>query len=178
MPRNPNRFGGGAQTNRNGLLFEQTTSLNDAFIEAGFEIRNRYDIYFRNHFVGRSINQNDFSAVFLREHGINDRSINSKRWKPDEAFINESNHTVYIIEKKFQSTSGSVDEKLATFPFKMHEYKKLLTPIGYDIVYIYLLSSQWFDNPRYQDYYDYMNDLNCPYYFDILPLDALGLQYL
>lgn len=30
MARVPNKHGGGAQTNRNGLHFEQTTSLNDA----------------------------------------------------------------------------------------------------------------------------------------------------
>lgn len=93
----------------------------------------------------------------------------------DEAFINESNRTVYIIEKKFQSKSGSVDEKLATFPFKIYEYQKLLDPIEYDIVYIYLLSSEWFDSPKYKDYYDYMNDLGCPYYFDRLPLEAIGI---
>ncbi|NSJ45747.1 hypothetical protein G5B26_19670, partial [Enterocloster clostridioformis] len=73
------------------------------------------------------------------------------------------------------SSSGSVDEKLATFPFKIYEYQKLLDPIGYDIVYIYLLSSEWFDSPKYQDYYDYMDKLNCPHYFDVLPLSAIGL---
>lgn len=41
MSREPNRFGGGAQTNKNGLLFEQTTSLNEALLNAGFEIRNQ-----------------------------------------------------------------------------------------------------------------------------------------
>lgn len=175
MTRTPNRFGGGARTNKNGLLFEQTTSLNDALIDAGFEIRNSYDIYFNGQFIGRSINQDAFSTVFLKENNIDDRRINSKRWKPDEAFINELTRTVYIIEKKFQSTSGSVDEKLATFPFKIYEYKKLLDPIGYNIVYIYLLASEWFNAPKYKDYYDYMDVLGCPYYFDRLPIEALGI---
>ena len=116
-----------------------------------------------------------FSDVFLSANGINYLDYNSKRWDPDEAFINELTQTVYIIEKKFQSSSGSVDEKLATFPFKIYEYQKLLDPIGYDIVYIYLLSSEWFDSPKYQDYYDYMDKLNCPHYFDVLPLSAIGL---
>ena len=176
MPRIPNRFGGGARTNRNGLLFEQTTSLNDALINAGFDICNRYDVYLNNQLVGHSINQAEFATVFLRANGIDDRSINSKRWEPDEAFINELNHTVYIIEKKFQRKSGSVDEKLATFPFKIYEYKKLLDPIGYNIVYIYLLASAWFNAPKYQDYYDYMEILGCPHYFDILPLEAIGIH--
>ncbi len=175
MSREPNRFGGGAQTNKNGLLFEQTTSLNEALLNAGFEIRNQYEVYFKEQLIGYSINKAAFSTVFLRANGINDRNINSKRWEPDEAFINKSNHTVYIIEKKFQHISGSVDEKLATFPFKIYEYKKLLTPIKYDIVYIYLLSSEWFNKPKYRDYYDYMDNLGCPYYFDRLPLNALGI---
>ena len=134
MPRNPNRYGGGSRTNRNGLHFEQTTSLNEALRNAGFEIRDYYDVYFNGQLIGHSINKAEFSTVFLRANGINDRLINSKRWEPDEAFINESNRTVYIIEKKFQSKSGSVDEKLATFPFKIYEYQKLLDPIEYDIV--------------------------------------------
>lgn len=175
MPRQSNRFGGGANTNRNGLHFEQTTSLNTALQNAGFIIANHFEVYDRNQLLGYSINQDEFSTIFLRQNGINDRAINSKRWKPDEAFINEIDKTVYIIEKKFQRTSGSVDEKLATFPFKIREYRRLLDPIGYDLVYIYLLSSDWFNVPKYQDYYDYMDELDCPHYFDNLPLYAIGL---
>ncbi|MDE6914410.1 MAG: hypothetical protein K2P35_12070 [Lachnospiraceae bacterium] len=174
MQKNPNKAGGGFRTNQNGLLFEQTTSLNLALINAGFDI-NQYDVYRNGEFIGRSINKIAFSNVFLQEHGINYLDYNSKRWEPDEAFINELNHTVYIIEKKFQSQGGSVDEKLATFPFKILEYQKLLAPINYNVQYIYLLSSKWFNTPKYQDYYDYMKALGCPYYFDVLPLSALGL---
>ncbi len=175
MPKQANRFGGGVNTNINGLLFEQTTSLNKALLTAGFKIANKYEIYNNNQLLGYSINQDEFSTVFLRQKGVNDRAINSKRWKPDEAFINEINKTVYIIEKKFQHTNGSVDEKLATFPFKIREYKRLLTPIGYNLIYMYLLSSDWFRAPKYRDYYEYMNELGCPYYFDYLPLNAIGL---
>lgn len=63
MPRIPNRFGGGARTNRNGLLFEQTTSLNDALINAGFDIYNRYHVYLNSQLVGHSINQAEFATV-------------------------------------------------------------------------------------------------------------------
>ena len=126
MLRQANRFGGGANTNRNGLHFEQTTSLNTALQNAGFIIDNNCEVYYRNQLLGYSINQDEFSTVFLRQNGVNDRAINSKRWKPDEAFINELDKTVYIIEKKFQHTNGSVDEKLATFPFKIREYLSLI----------------------------------------------------
>lgn len=175
MPRRINRFGGGAQTNHYGLQFEQSTSLNEALINKGFKIYNDYDVYYNDKFLGFSINQAKFSTFFLRNKGIDFRDYNSKRWDPDEAFINEINKTVYIIEKKFQHSSGSVDEKLATFLFKTHEYEKLVHPIGYSVQYIYLLSSEWFKQPQYDDYYEFMDMYNCSYYFDILPLEAIGL---
>lgn len=175
MPRRINKFGGGAQTNRYGLLFEQSTSLNDALKNNGFEIYNNYEVYYNGHFLGISINQAKFSTIFLKSKGIDYHNYNSKRWDPDEAFINEINKTVYIIEKKFQHSSGSVDEKLATFLFKTYEYEKLIRPIGYSVQYIYLLSSKWFSRSQYDDYYEFMKMYNCPYYFDILPLEAIGL---
>ena len=90
-----------------------------------------------NNFIGLSINQTKFSTKFLKDNGIDYKHYNSKRWDPDEAFINEKNKTVYIIEKNFQHSSGSVDEKLATFLFKIYEYEKLLNHIGYSVQYIY-----------------------------------------
>lgn len=175
MSRSINKYGGGSQTNYYGLQFEQSTSLNDALINAGYKIINKYEVYYNEKFLGFSINQARFSTVFLRNKGIDYRRYNSKRWDPDEAFINEINKTVYIIEKKFQHSSGSVDEKLATFLFKTYEYKKLLYPIGYSVQYIYLLSSDWFNQPLYDDYYNFMDMHECPHYFDFLPLEALGL---
>ena len=97
MPRQANRFGGGANTNRNGLHFEQTTSLNIALQNAGFIIGNNCEVYYGKQLLGYSINQDEFSTVFLKRNGVNDRTINSKRWKPDEAFINELDKTVVIM---------------------------------------------------------------------------------
>ena len=61
MPRQANRFGGGANTNRNGLHFEQTTSLNTALQNAGFIIANHFEVYDRNQLLGYSINQDEFN---------------------------------------------------------------------------------------------------------------------
>ena len=38
MPRNINTIGGGAQTNSNGLKFEQSTLLDDALREKGLSL--------------------------------------------------------------------------------------------------------------------------------------------
>ena len=71
MPRNPNRYGGGSRTNRNGLHFEQTTSLNEALRNAGFEIRDYYDVYITFNLTAYSTTidlktriLNMFSAIF------------------------------------------------------------------------------------------------------------------
>lgn len=70
---------------RNGLHFEQTTSLNTALQNAGFIIDNHFEVYDRKQLLGYSINQDEFSTIFLKRNGINDRAINSKQWKSDEA---------------------------------------------------------------------------------------------
>lgn len=102
MTKKVNKHGGGAQTNYNGLKFEQSTSLNDALIKAGFKISDDFKVYdANNNFIGLSINQAKFSTKFLKNNGIDYKHYNSKRWDPDEAFVNEKNKTVYIIEKNF-----------------------------------------------------------------------------
>ena len=137
MARTPNKHGGGAQTNRNGLHFEQTTSLNDALIQAGYDVENHV-VYFEGYEIGRSVPQTRIYSHFLTPNGINFANYNSKAWRPDEAFINYKNRTVYIIEKKFQNCSGSVDEKLPSCHFKKWEYEKLFAPLGYEVEFIYI----------------------------------------
>lgn len=173
MSRKANTHGGGAKTNKNGLLFEQTTSLVNSLATFGFTVTND-EVFSEGKFLGYTYNKHNFYSNFLSKKKINYEDYNSIKWLPDDVFINEINKTVYIIEKKFQNSSGSVDEKLATFQFKIYEYKKLLEPINYKVQYIYLLSN-WFKQHKYKDYFDYMKLNNCPYYFNELPLDAIGL---
>ena len=40
-------------------------------------------------------------------------------------FLNYTNKTIYVIEKKYQARSGSVDEKLQTCDFKKKIYIRL-----------------------------------------------------
>jgi hypothetical protein len=91
-----------------------------------------------------------------------------------DCFVNYRDKTVYIIEKKFQSSAGSVDEKLQTCDFKRKQYKKLFSSIGYDIQYIYLLCD-WFRKPEYRDVLQYIKDVGCDYYFNEIPLDKLNI---
>jgi len=82
MPRVANRFGGGARTNANGLRFEQTTSLDDALQDAGYEVRGCY-VYSGGERVGMSVQKRNLYSMFLEPNGIDYRTVNSKQWQPD-----------------------------------------------------------------------------------------------
>ncbi|MCI5845634.1 MAG: hypothetical protein MRZ94_07630 [Oscillospiraceae bacterium] len=122
--------------------------------------------------IGFSKRKKDFRR-FLQANGVN-LSVNSDALEPDDAFINVRNQTVYIIEKKFQSVSGSVDEKLQTCLYKKMQYEKLVSQIGCKIVYTYVLSD-WFKQDKYRDVLNYIQYVGCYYFFNELPLDFLGL---
>ncbi|MCH5251169.1 MAG: hypothetical protein J1E98_14625 [Lachnospiraceae bacterium] len=173
MARTPNRYGGGAQTNRNGLYFEQTTSLNEALICAGYEVRNHV-VYIDGYEIGMSVPQTRIYSHFLEPHGIDYADYNSKAWRPDEAFINYENSTAYIIEKKFQNRPGSVDEKLPSCHFKKWEYEKLFEPLEYDVEFIYIFND-WFRAFKYRDTLEYIERMGCYYFYNEIPLYILGL---
>lgn len=170
-----NTSGGGKNTNKNGLRFEEETSLDDCLVRNGYKVQDN-NVYNRSgKFVGKSVNKHSFYTRFLDEHQVNYKDINSKKWLPDDCFVNEEEKTVYIIEKKFQNSSGSVDEKLPNCGFKKMEYEKLVNSLGYNVEFIYVLSD-WFKRDEYKDTLDYVNYLNCSYYFNDIPLKAVGLN--
>lgn len=113
-------------------------------------------------------------SKFLEERQINYKEYNSKKWKPDECFVNTLTKTAYIIEKKFQNCSGSVDEKLPGCHFKKKEYEKLFKPLDLKVEFIYILND-WFEDKRYRDTLNYIEEMGCYYYFNRIPLDILGL---
>lgn len=174
MAKQPNIYGGGARTNINGLRFEQTTSLNDLLEEQGYEV-TKCEVFRGNRLIGMSVPKRNIYNKFLEQRGIDYKEYNSKRWEPDEAFINLINNTVYIIEKKFQNCPGSVDEKLPNCHFKKLEYEKLFTPLNFKVEFVYILSD-WFRDSQYRDTLAYIKMMGCYYYFNILPIEFLGLN--
>lgn len=174
MSRQPNVNGGGSKTNSNGLKFEQTTSLNEALCTVGIHIDNDC-LYWHDKHIGYSLPQNKLYSKFLVPQGIYYTQYISKKLKPDDALININTKTVYIIEKKFQSSAGSVDEKLQTCEFKKIEYEKLFNPLNYKVEYIYVLND-WFHDFRYTDVKKYIVDKGCYYFFNEIPLDFLNLE--
>lgn len=174
MARIANRFGGGARTNANGLHFEQTTSLDEALQDIGCVVRGCY-VYRNGERIGMSVQKRNLYSMFLEPNGIDYRDFNSKQWQPDECFINFEQRIAFIIEKKFQNNSGSVDEKLPGCHFKKQEYEKLFRPLGYEVEYLYVFND-WFYDPRYRDTLEYIRAMGCHYYFDEIPLGFLGIN--
>ena len=173
MVKKPNIYGGGAQTNANGLLFEQTTNLNDALRNAGYDVHG-VNVFKNGKLIGYSLSKHNFYQHYLVPNGIDYKTINSKKWLPDDAFLNIDNSTLYIIEKKFQNVAGSVDEKLPNCHFKKQEYQKLVSSLGITVEYIYVFSD-WFKKEQYRDVLDYIEQIGCYYYYNKLPLESIGL---
>ena len=168
---------GGANT-KTGLVFEGETDLATFLAkQPGYKIRiNEYaytEVFFNNESVAFIFKKYDLYR-FLEKRGIDWKTILSKRLIPDDSIFVITKNTLYIIECKSQSGSGSVDEKLQTCDFKKKQYKKLLAPLNIDVEYIYLLC-KWFDQPRNKDVFDYIISVGCSYYFNYIPLEKLGL---
>ena len=174
IKRKPNKAGGGSKTNINGLSFEERTDLLEAFNKTSFLEVNGNQVLKDSKLIGEYFEKNGFYKFFLEKNDINYKEINSKKYLPDAVFYNHNNDTVYIIEKKFQEGTGSVDEKLQTCDFKRKIYKRLISPIGLNTEYYYLLND-WFKKPVYDDVFSYIVNSNCKYFIDFIPFEELGL---
>lgn len=163
---------GGAKT-RVGLDFESRVDLLSVFASTpGYSVRDN-SVFYADKEVATSIKKNTLYK-FLGKHGVDYKTVISKKLLPDEALYVPAHKKVFIIEIKFQEVAGSVDEKLQTCDFKKMQYKKLFEPTGIEVEYVYILSD-WFKKGEYKDVLDYIHKSGCHYYFKTLPLDFLGL---
>ncbi len=201
MSREKNTHGGGANTNKNGLKFEQNKDLKDSFEKQGFTatklqpivINNKKDRNYKVYEISK--NEKVYGYVMqkhnlYRHFGLKEKVVVgteikekwetkiSKQLLPDEAFYNVEENKLYIIEKKFQDGAGSVDEKLQTSGFKLYEYNKLFADIDSvkDINFYYLLSD-FFKSDKYSDVIEYIkSNEHCNAFFDELPLESIGIS--
>jgi hypothetical protein len=160
---------GGAMTNHNGLNYEDITSLDTHITVLCEETYGKgkngkgYKVKFNEN--GKTFIKLCKSGLFLymqTKNEINNIIPASGCKQPDEAFINEEDKTLFIIEKKFQQTTGSVDEKIQTGVFKKYHYSQLFN--NYKIIYIYCLSD-WFKKIEYSSVLKYLNENGVPIYF-------------
>jgi hypothetical protein len=165
---------GGANTNKSGLKFERRIDVKTAFRGLkGYEVKDN-DIYFDGEKVAELYQKHDLYKKLIKKHKIDWARIMSKKLLPDEAIFVLHHNTLYIIEKKFQQGSGSVDEKLQTCDFKLKQYRKLLADANIRVEYGYVLND-WFKQYGYKDVLDYIRSVGCFYYFEELPFSFLGL---
>lgn len=164
---------GGANT-KTGLVFEGNTDL-ATFLnrQKDYRVDMRGNVFYRNAQVARVFKKHKLYAL-LDEHGVNWKSIISKKLLPDDSIFVLINNTVFIIECKSQEVAGSVDEKLQTCDFKKKQYQRLFSRANIEVEYMYLLSD-WFRKPAYKDVLDYITSVRCCYYFSYIPLEKLGL---
>jgi hypothetical protein len=165
---------GGASTNITGLKFEQKIDVKTAFSQLkGYEVKGA-EVFFEGEKIAELYKKNDLYKVLLKKHNIKWEEIVAKRLFPDEAIFVVRHNTIYIIEKKFQHRSGSVDEKLQTCDFKKKQYRKILAKANIRVEYGYVLND-WFKQKIYRDVLDYIRSVDCFYYFEELPFSFLGL---
>jgi hypothetical protein len=145
-------YGGGANTNKTGLSFEKKTCLftlckeHEFVVEPSYCISNLvyktypdYKLYCCSKNSFKQFVGTQFKKEMYRE--------------PDDAFIviKQNGPTkVYIIEKKTQNQSGTIDEKLFAVNYYLADYK-LNFGSGFEIIYILCLSSYlWncIENPK------------------------------
>lgn len=140
-----------------GIAFEKKTDLYTALLNAGYKI-NPNCLCAKHSFIKRM------------EKILNDTiySVWSKKLLPDECLILGNN--VYIIEKKYQQTSGSVDEKPQTVAFKKYQYDRLAKATGLTFHFCYLFND-WFLDNKYDDMLDFIEISGCSYFFNEIPIE-------
>lgn len=172
MARKPNTVGGGAQTNLNGLDFEGRTDFRQAIINHPHYIIKDDEVFHGEILVARYFEKYGLYKKLLEPNGVDYKEILSKRLLPDGALLVDK--TLFIVEKKYQAASGSVDEKLQTCDFKKKQYQKLLNPLNIQVEYYFLLND-WFERKEYRDVFAYIESVGCKYFIDEIPLKELNL---
>lgn len=168
---------GGANT-QTGLRFERKVDFVTLIQEVpGYTVRQSpvagIDVLFEGRVHATCFKKSQFYK-FLEHRGVDWNEIVSSRLMPDDAILVVLRDTLFIIEIKYQQRGGSTDEKLQTCDFKKKQYTKLVSPLGFRVEYVYVLSD-WYKQPRYKDVLDYIHSVNCHYVFDEIPVTWLGL---
>jgi hypothetical protein len=121
---------GGAATNLSGIAFESQTSIIPKLTELGYQT-SLFDKTKNGYAMSK--NYSTHSVLFMTQGGLSKLFIENKLFRhPDESFLiiekSSGKKTLKIIEKKYQSVSGSVDLKLALGPYFIEEYQEVLGP--------------------------------------------------
>ncbi len=111
------------------------------------------------------------------------QDIWSKDLAPDLFIFDLKNKNIHILEMKYQKSSGSVDEKIQTGPFKKLMWSKLFKSYGFNITFSYFLSSH-FSKPHtwknrvdsYKDVKDYLRKNEIFVYVDPIKENVISFS--
>lgn len=163
---------GGAKTNLNGLAFERDDYLYRWLESSGYQLvdldgkksktRSKlFGIYEEDILIGYYGRQGKvYDALVLVDKKFTRPYISevlSTKINPDGFILSLRPKRLTIFEKKFQQSSGSVDEKIQTAPYKLAMFEKLLRNSEISCMYQYILS-EWFTNKKYRDIKEYYKD--------------------
>jgi len=131
---------GGANTNANGLPFEDATEPQE-FYQVLKKCKHHQEIRFHDCQKTYILTKKAGFSSYMGENM--DKTIDALHGakQPDEVYIDEEEKVVFIVEKKWQGGGGSVCEKLQTYPNKIRNYRRRIP--DYKIVYVYCLCD-WF----------------------------------
>jgi hypothetical protein len=157
--KNKGTGAGGSNTNKNGLNYEELTNLckllNLDHTKTKFGNGKTHEYHL---FKYKTV-----ELYILKKNGLQNylknefNSTYGKSLEPDECLLNKKEKIIIVLEKKFQQSNGSTDEKIQTGDCKRWEYEKLYP--GYQIIYIYILSD-WFRKDRYKLDIQYLFEKN------------------
>jgi len=152
---------GGSNTNKNGLPYEELTNLNTDYqiiSEETHSKRIRFTLNTEREFI-----MTKQSGLFkcMDKHVNKDIEKAHGCKNPDECFIDDNLKIIFILEKKFQQTGGSICEKIQTAGFKRRHYNKTFPK--YDVIYMYCLSDWFKENCKAE--LDDLKDINIPVFW-------------
>lgn len=143
MHKSRNIYGGGAVTNKNGLSFEENTSLNDEITVLNKLSYGGIKIKFNNHDKILIKAEKRHLLKYMKSKGkikFNTETANGCK-QPDDCYIDENAKVIFVIEKKCQKQNGSTCEKIQTGVFKREHYNEIFP--NYKVIYIYCFN-EWF----------------------------------
>lgn len=132
---------GGANTNKNGLKFEEKTSaeqflLNEKFSKICMKESNKQCYYYEFNDIDNKRKIIYFTKKGFKMYFRENFDICTYK-EPDEAYliINDNKYHLKILEKKNQNVEGSVEEKLKTGNFVKQEYELMINDNNNNIIF-------------------------------------------
>lgn len=160
--------GTGGNHTKDGLDYEEKVDiLKKISKKCGYVVKGT-DVWHKGILIARVLKKYEIYKQYLEPMGINWKECISKRLLPDNCVIIENQNRIVIVEVKYQTVGGSVDEKLQTCDFKKKEYEKLFKKLNKKIDFYYILSEYFKKNEeKYADVLRYMEETGCRYFYKI-----------